>query len=430
MALEDDKLAKAGPDDAAPVAGKTPEKAKPKIEKGMGEAQIDEANLDAALANAFRKAEAAGEHDDDADDADDEPAPKKKPAPKKTEAEQAAQKRAKDGKFVAKDGDADGDEPDEKAPKAKARESEADDKSEDDEPANPKQVKAKREPVQADQADDDEPEPESWRDKRDLWKGMSREARQHVSAREKAHVETEGYLRAYQPIGETLNAYRDSFKRNGMTYEQGIGALLRMNDALEKNPADTVKHIAKNYGVDLAQLAGVERRSDDGSEIDDAFDSPTVTALKQEVQELKQYLGQRHQTEAQRQAQQAQLQKQSNLELVNKFAADKPHFATAQTEIMEEIQRLVAKGFTGNDLLQQAYEAAIWRNPKTRAALVAEEAEKKADAAKKAAEKAKGAADLNIGDDADDTTPDGDDEDAELRRAFRKASRRESKRRA
>jgi hypothetical protein len=441
--LDDDKLAKAGNDTATPEP-KAPKA--PPIDKDANKAERADAELNAALSKAFRKAEERGQNEDDGDD---EPAPraKAKAAPKKAagDEEAAARNRGPDGRFEGKDGDktkkavesSDEVEGKERSPKS-VKESEAaesEDDSADEKASKPIQAKERRAESSEEDDSDESEAPESWRGK-SVWKGMSREARQHAAARETAHTETAKKLEAYNPVGLILNSHQATFARHGVAFDRGLAMVLRAQDALDQNPGEAIKKIAESYGVDLRQLVGATQQHDPAAEIDDAFDSPAVTEMRRELAELK---AERAAEKQQREAwarQQQQAQKQTNMQVVDAFIAkaDKyPHAGEVGQDIIDALPSVMRAnpGLQGEALLAKAYEKAIRLNEKVWAKVQA--AEKAAQEAERrerdAAKKAKDADALNVGDEAADQVRESD-EDSELRGAYRRSKRREERRAA
>jgi len=438
--LEDDRLPKGGDDTATPEARKP---AAPPIDKDANKAERDEADLNAALSKAFRASQERGELDDD--EGDDELAPRKPQqakAKKPADGEEVGAKRERgpDGKFKGKDGDAEGDEPKKQAPKPKGeQESEAaesdDDDSADEKASKPLQAK-ERSAESSDEDDSDESDaPESWRGK-SVWKGMSREARQHAAARETAHTETAKKLEAYNPVGLVLNSHQATFARHGVSFDKGLAMVLRAQDALDQNPREALKAIAASYNVDLRELVGAPSERDPASDIDDAFESPVVAEMRRELAELR---AEREAEKRQRQMlaqQQVERVKQTNLQVVDAFIAkaDKyPHAGELGQEILDTLPsvRRAHPDLQGEALLAKAYEKAVRLNDKVWAKVQAAE-KAKADAERKereAAKKAKDADALNVGDEAHDQLP-SRSEDDELRKAYRRSKAREERRAA
>lgn len=433
--LDDDKLPKGGDDTATPEA-KAPKA--PPIDKDANKAERADAELNAALSKAFRKAEERGQNDDDDEGGDDAPAPRKA-APKKDDTA-ALRERSPDGKFKGKDGDEKPEKAEKAAPnlKKEPKESEAaesEDDSADEKASKPLQAK-ERQAESSDEDDSDESEaPESWRGK-SVWKGMSREARQHAAARETAHTETAKKLEAYNPVGLILNSHQATFARHGVPFDKGLAMVLRAQDALDQNPGEAIKKIAESYGVDLRQLVGAAPERDANSDIDDAFDSPAVAEMRRELAELKAEREAEKQQRAAWARQQQERAKQSNLGTVDAFIAkaDKyPHAAEVGQDIIDLLPSIMRAnpGLQGEALLAKAYEKAVRVNEKVWAKVQA--AEKAAQEAERrerdAARKAKDADALNVGDEASDQVP-SRTEDDELRKAYRRSKRREEARAA
>ena len=178
------------------------------------------------------------------------------------------------------------------------------------------------------------------------------------------------------PVAETARA-------RGMTAEQGLQTLLAAQRALDTNPVDAIKHIARSYGVDLATLAGTQAAN--GSP--EAIQQPDIAALvRQAVQPMLAPIQQRYAAEE-------EARQQSTVDLVTTFATSPghEHFEAVEAELMAMIPAIKGINPTWNHdkVLQEAYDRAVHANPTTRAALQAardaEAEQKRVDAAKQRA---------------------------------------------
>lgn len=130
-----------------------------------------------------------------------------------------------------------------------------------------------------------------------------------------------------------------------------------------------------------------------------AWVDPELAQVKQELAQFKNW-----KTELETQAQQAarqesQRQHGEKVSAIDKFSAEKgpdgqplrPHLGTVMPDMVASIQKIRSTNpqLSDQDVLQQAYDAAVWGNPETRklvldAQKVAEDAERKAEARKRA----------------------------------------------
>jgi len=180
----------------------------------------------------------------------------------------------------------------------------------------------------------------------------------------------------------TLAPLVEETQRLGVSPEQGLNALLNAHRMLQRDPASAIARLAQQYNVDLTNLA-----SNPPAE-QPRFD-PMVSQLTQHVSALESQLH-------------GFLQNQTR-GVVDKFAADHPHYAAVEEQIADLIPLIQQRepGLNPSDVLTKAYEQAIWLNPDVRAQLMKEQSEAaqkqqietvqaKASQAKKAAVSVKG----------------------------------------
>lgn len=168
--------------------------------------------------------------------------------------------------------------------------------------------------------------------------------------------------------------------RYGLTAEQGLNALLAAQQRLEQDPANAIKELARNHGVDLATLAG--QAPAEGSER--VPQQPDISALvRQAVQPLVAPIYERMQTEERQ-------REESTVNLVSEFAAapGHEHFDAVQDHLMSLIPtiRTMNPAWPHEKVLEAAYDQAVWANPTTRQAMT-EAQQKSAEAARIAAAK-------------------------------------------
>lgn len=177
---------------------------------------------------------------------------------------------------------------------------------------------------------------------------------------------------AIEPFEATVRAL-------GVTPDVAVRELMAADHRMRYgSPADKQQYfayLAKSYGVDLGQVQQSEQTPVD----------PTVAALQQQVAELR---GQAYQ-------QQVQVKQQEENALnseISAFATDPKnrHFESVRGYMAALLQAGQARD------LADAYEQAIFANPATRAAVLAEQqAAARADSAKKA-QAAKAASSVNV----------------------------------
>ena len=214
------------------------------------------------------------------------------------------------------------------------------------------------------------------------WSKLSPVAQAAVSRRE-AEIANGGkqwseekrrYETMIAPVAESARA-------KGIPVDQGIQMLVAAQRALDTNPVDAIKHIARSYGVDLATLAGTQAA--DVSQTANP-QQPDISALvRQHVQPLLAPIQQRYQAEE-------QARQQQTVDLVTTFATSPghEHFEAVSGHIMAllPIIQQANPGISHDKALQDAYDQATYANPTTRAAIkAAQDAEaeaKRVEAAK------------------------------------------------
>ena len=191
-------------------------------------------------------------------------------------------------------------------------------------------------------------------------------------------------LQELQPVAKVLQEHKALFEQNGVSYDQGIAALLRAQVALsDPNTArNALLKLAETYNIDLGNGAEPE---------DQDWVDPNVTQLRATVEQLQNRLAhyERHTAEQMQEQQSA-----AATNFVDQFAQGKEDFEALADEIELRVRmyRAAYPQAPANEILAKAYEEARALNPATRDKLVNEEIERKA----KAAEKARKAASLNV----------------------------------
>jgi len=234
--------------------------------------------------------------------------------------------------------------------------------------------------VEEDSEESEEPEtvfsaPKHWSsDEREKFDALPPEAQEVLLERDKAFQQ--GYqekAEAISAITDALEPWKDALAQRGVTADQAIRTLFAAQHSLDTNPVQGILQIAQSYGIVDQLREQFSPETDDNDFID-----PEVKALKQELRDLKNHISQTNQ--GIQQSNISELQKQIN---DFKNAADEnglkhPHF--------ESVKTLMAPFVNNGDTLEQAYEKAVWADPKLREEQLA--AVKQQKAAKTDAEKA------------------------------------------
>lgn len=235
--------------------------------------------------------------------------------------------------------------------------------------------------------------PTAWSaDKKAIWPTLPPAAQTYIAQREgeshQAITRMGEELAQLRPFGELLTTHRDTFSRHGVDPQAGIAALLDAQQRLDADPRGALAAIAQMYGVDLAELAGLQHQQQ--GPVD-----PTVSALQQKLDRLERSQAERDRRDQDAaKAQEAALQTKVKDDL-GKWAQGKPHFE----EVRELMGTLFASGKVNT--LDEAYDMACNALPSVRAKVTEQarkdaEAKRLADQAKQVSE-AKRAAPLNTG---------------------------------
>lgn len=240
--------------------------------------------------------------------------------------------------------------------------------------------------------------PNSWSaDMKAKWEALPPDAKEYIARRESdAHAQITRMgqqVKSFEPVSQVLEQNKDVFQSVGMTFDQGISALLQAQRALTANPVAAIHKLAADFNVDLAKLYGSQEA---GSQ------SPQVAALQAELIEMRRQLADTSSRVVTREQRELQSQQAAMEAQIADFVKDKPDFETIEEDILALLPGIRAQkpGASAKELLADAYERAQWMNPQTRAKrLEAErkaEADKAAEAAKAKAADAKKAGSLNV----------------------------------
>ena len=186
---------------------------------------------------------------------------------------------------------------------------------------------------------------------------------------------------APDPVQEVVRAYQSEISRRGMAPEQAVKVLFEAQRALDENPVEALRQLARSYGVDPATLA-----PSNSAQAPQYSADPVLGQMQQELATLRGYL-----TQQQRAAHDAQMADQQRI--ITDFAKTKaadgvaahPHFEQVRVTMGNLLQAGEAKS------LKDAYEMAVWARPDLRERILADQ--RKAETAKREAEARKAAED-------------------------------------
>ena len=311
--------------------------------------------------------------------------------------EKANKPRDESGKFAPKDGE-----------KAAAEALKPDAKGEQPKPEAVKTEAPKTEP------------PRSWpKELADKWGAVPPEVQAQITKREAEAHQTISRLgqvaKAVEPLAKVVQERASYLQRTGLPPQEFISRALDISERMDSGDAiGALRDLAAAYKIDLSQLAP------------NPLDPPELDTLRRDVAELRRTLSSRqHQERAT--AEEAAAQQNAELtRLVSEVRSSREHWAEVETELLASIGALRQSNpsLSPKELLEQAYDRAVWANPTTRAKLEAQRAEKaereRIEAAKKAAAVAKNAASINVNGRATSSAGEGDDLDATLRAVWNK----------
>lgn len=262
--------------------------------------------------------------------------------------------------------------------------------------------------------------PQSWSaEKKAVWDTLAPDAKEYIAQREqeahKAISKLGQFTKSVEPIVETLEAYKDTFKSKGLSYQEGLNELLGAQRLLDRDPVAGIEALAKAYGVNLGQSLSGQR-------------DPAISQLQSQVEQLTSQLREA-QSESQQRQQTENQAKQSSIEkVIADFSKDKADFTELEADIVANVRLLheTHPELSHAERLQMAYERAQWANPKSRQAQIDKRAKeqdsKRLEDAKRHAEHANSARAINV---TSADSPAGDlDLETLQRAAFRRANAR------
>lgn len=198
--------------------------------------------------------------------------------------------------------------------------------------------------------------------------------------------------RRYDGIEQVLAPRRQEMAIRGVNEAQAIHQLLSINDFATKDPAGYIQWAAQQLKVDLGQMAApAEQQQTD----------PHIRALDERIARFEQMTAQQQRAAAEAQQRAQQQAHQMSLSDIEAFASEadargapaRPYFQHVLNDLLPITQliRQANPSLPNREVLQQAYERAVWANPETRQAVQElarrqEEAKRTAEAAKKAAD--------------------------------------------
>lgn len=203
-------------------------------------------------------------------------------------------------------------------------------------------------------------------------------------------------VKAYEPFAKMVESNRDVFQnhRRNVPPEAGIQQLLDAQRQLDRDPIASIAHIAKVYGVDLSVFGNQSGEP--------SSQSPQLASLNAQLQDLVARNTQLEWLVMTREEREAQAQQQALNSTVEDFLKANPIDEALIPDVVAHIEVLkrTAPQLSQKEMMQQAYERALWSDPVQRAKQLAKErADEEAKKAKEQAEtatKARRAASVNV----------------------------------
>ena len=169
------------------------------------------------------------------------------------------------------------------------------------------------------------------------------------------------YRKRNEALDEIYGPYKDDFQRAGMDEVAATRQLLAAHKYLKEDPKQALKWLANSYGVDLGEVTGDAPQ-------DDEYTDPQIKSLQQQVAQLSGFIQNQQRTQQQNQV-------ESTQSIIDQFAQAKdeqgnikhPHFESLRDTMGVFINSGKAKD------LDQAYEMAIYSDPKLRAEMIEEQ---------------------------------------------------------
>ena len=215
--------------------------------------------------------------------------------------------------------------------------------------------------------------PISWKkDEQEAFRSLPRPVQETIARREKerevawnrGQMEVAQYRKKYSDIDAALAPHENKWARAGIQPGQVIRQFLAWQDRLDADPQKGIAELAATYGIDPATLAQHAPAVD-----------PQISSLQAEIQRLKTEVMGRSQYE-----EQAYMSEVSNS--IGAYAMEKgqdgkplrPYFNDVYQDMLPIADSLkrANPNATPTQILDAAYDRAVYANPSTRAAMLEE----------------------------------------------------------
>lgn len=166
----------------------------------------------------------------------------------------------------------------------------------------------------------------------------------------------------YDALDQVLAPSRSVYQQHGLKSDaEAVSRLFEWEAAVRHNPAHALTQLARQYGVDLSQLAQGNSQAPQGQEI------------PEHLRPVLDQFGQMSQTVASMQTEIQNARTEKIASELSTFAKDKPHFE----KVRVRMGQMMAAGIVPATDLNTAYEQAVWADPDLRTELLKEQDEKR-----------------------------------------------------
>lgn len=261
--------------------------------------------------------------------------------------------------------------------------------SQADEPAPSDKAEKAADAPPAEESDQPEvvPAPVGWSDEDrahfaalppELQKVVLRRESEREKALSQKSQEFADHKRRLDALDKVISPHRQTWELNGLTEEQALGRLFAAQKLLSERPEQALAYLARQHGVDLARLSQ-PRPAANGA--------PVNNQLLQRLERLEGTLSKADQARISEQQGQIERTIQSwSAETGKDGQPLRPHFEAVHDHMTQLLPMIRQRepGIAHVDMLNKAYDMAVYANPDVRQVLL--DAQARSDQARKAAE--------------------------------------------
>lgn len=235
--------------------------------------------------------------------------------------------------------------------------------------------------------------PKSWKQaEREAFSSLPPHLQETISKRESERdtatnnrlMELSRVQKRYAEIDSVLAPHEEKWAKAGIQPGAVIKQFLAWQNYLDRDPQTAINELASSYGLNLAELAQKQPQVD-----------PEIARLRQELAQVQGTMSERQMYEQQ----QYQTQLEQGIEAyATEIGTDgkpvRPYFQEIWSDMLPIVSHLAANepGLTHRQVLDQAYERAMWMNPQVRERLLKEQESKRIAEMQTRTQKAKAAA--------------------------------------